>query len=772
MRQRKVKTDDCLKRQNSAYRPGHFCTSFEVQIFLKGEIFTDSDMTEIRGTIEDVVFSNSETGFTVIDLAADNELITAVGILPAVSAGELIRVQGTWDYHQSFGRQFKIQQFERQMPKSSSDMLKYLSSGTVKGIGAKTAVKIVERFGSDTFDIIENSPERLAEIRGISLEKAHSISEDFKKQFAIREVMIYLEKYGMNSNECIAAFKAFGSRSVEVINENPYILCREPIGISFERADAIAAKMPSQPSDSNRIKAGIVHVLRHNLGNGHTCLPREKIYFPCSSLLECTEEELVKNIDALIEERSLIEEKINEKSYLFLPYMYAYEKNAAQRLEVMLKFPPPQGRTSINSRIKSLETKFCIRYEEKQKEAITTALKKGMLILTGGPGTGKTTTLNGIIELFERDGLKVALAAPTGRAAKRMSEITGKDAKTIHRLLEVEWKDGDKPCFQRNISNPLPYDAVIVDELSMVDIQLFAALLDALKLGCRFIMVGDSDQLPAVGAGNVLHDLIDSKLIPVVSLTKIFRQAMESLIVTNAHKIVGGENPILDSKDNDFFFLQRHNIHNAACTVAELYTKRLPIAYGYDPLQNIQILCPSRKGETGSVSLNTLIQKLINPPSEHKIEYTFNGKILREGDRVMQIKNNYDIPWNKNGEYGTGIFNGDIGILIKINPTARLMKIRFDDKEAVYSYDNINQLELAYAITVHKSQGSEYDAVIMPVCSVLPQLRFRNLLYTAVTRAKNKIILVGTKEDIFEMVANDKRIKRYSALKYFLTNER
>lgn len=730
----------------------------------------ENELIEIRGTVEDVVFQNGDTGFTVIDLSFNDELITAVGLLPALSVGEIVRLRGRWDYHHSFGRQFKAEQCEREMPKSSSDMLKYLSSGAIKGIGPKTALKIIERFGEQTFEIMESSPEELSKIKGISKEKAYEIADEFRKQFAIREVMIYLEKYGMKSGECVAVYKAFGSRSIEVITENPYFLCREPIGISFDRADAIAANLPDSLNPSNRIKAGIIHVLRHNLNNGHTCLPRDRIIEPCCSLLEKDEETIEKHISSLVFEKQIVEEEFDDKKFLFLPYMHAYEKNAAQRLEVMLRFPPPQGKHSIKSRIKSIENKFCIKYEEKQKEAITTALEKGMLILTGGPGTGKTTTLNGIIELFERDGLKVALTAPTGRAAKRMSEITGKEAKTIHRLLEVEWKDGDRPVFQRNISNPLQYDAVVVDELSMVDIPLFASLLDALKLGCRFIMVGDSDQLPAVGAGNVLHDLIDSGLIPVVALNKIFRQAMESLIVSNAHKIVAGEIPELDIKDNDFFFMQRLSVHQTAQTIADLYIKRLPLAYGYDPLQNIQILCPSRKGEAGSVALNNLIQNKINPPAEFKAEFTSGAKVFREGDRVMQIKNNYDIPWMKPGEHGTGIFNGDIGILVKINPTAKIMKIKFDDKEAIYSFENANQLELAYAITVHKSQGSEYDAVIMPVCSVLPQLCYRNLLYTAVTRAKRKIILVGTREDIFEMVRNDKRIKRYSGLKYFLTN--
>lgn len=730
----------------------------------------DNIKTELQGTVEDVVFSNEETGFTVIDMSVDGELITAVGVLPTLSAGETLRVTGHWDYHHSFGRQFKIEECERQMPKTSADMLKYLSSGTIKGIGPKIAAKIVEKFGEDTFNILENNPELLSTIKGISKDKALEMSEEFRRQFAIREVIIYLEKFGMTSNECVNVFKIFGARAIDIITENPYILCREPIGMSFDRADSIAANMSGDSYGTYRIKAGIVHIVRHNLRNGHTCIPRDKIIEPAVSLLESDNDTIESIIDELLEDKQLVCESIDGREFLFMPHIFAYERSAAQRLSVMLKFPPPKGKTSIKNRIKSLESKFEIKYEDKQKQAITTALETGMLILTGGPGTGKTTTLNGIIELYERDGLKVALTAPTGRAAKRMSEITGKEAKTIHRLLEVEWKDGDMPKFQRNLTNPLPYDAIIVDELSMVDIHLFASLLDAMKLGCRLIMVGDSDQLPAVGAGNVLHDLIDSGLIPVVALTEIFRQAMESLIVTNAHRIVKGENPELDINDNDFFFMNRPNVILTASTVIDLYTKRLPNAYGYDPLADIQILCPSRKGEVGSVNLNNALQKRINPPDEFKNEFIRNGRVFREGDKVMQIKNNYDIPWVRNKEHGTGIFNGDIGILTQIKPAVRLMKIRFDDREAIYTFDHANQLELAYAVTVHKSQGSEYEAVIIPACHVIPQLSYRNLLYTAVTRAKSKIIIVGTKEDIYSMVANDKKIKRYSGLRHFLTN--
>ena len=730
-------------------------------------------MTEeviINGYIEDIVYRNAENGYSVFDVSSKGELITCVGTLSSASVGEEISMKGQWTTHPTFGKQFKVLEAERKMPKTAADMLRYLSAGTIKGIGPATANKIVDRFGEDTFEILENRPDLLSSIKGISSDKAESICKEFKKQFAVREVMIYLEKYGMKPTECLAAYKAFGMSATERISENPYILCSEKVGLRFERADEIAEKIGTVGSPLYRERAGVVYIIKHNLENGHTCLPREKIIAPASEFLSCSYDEIEKITDDLIEDKELIEKELDGTPFLFLPNVYMTEKRIADRIKVMLSFPPPKGRP-VEEDIDLLEEKQGMKFESKQREAIMTAVKRGLLVLTGGPGTGKTTTLKGILSLYEKRKLRVLLAAPTGRAAKRMSEVTGREAKTIHRLLEVQWGENDKQKFTRNMQNPLECDAVIVDELSMVDIHLFHGLLDALPLGCRLIMVGDSDQLPPVGAGNILHDIIKTDLLPVVSLTEVFRQAMESLIVTNAHKIVKGEYPELDKTDKDFFFLQRENVTLAASTVIDLYTNRLPKAYGYDSINDIQIICPSRKGENGTVNLNKSLQKLLNPPSVQKEEIEQGGRIFREGDKVMQIKNNYDLFWTRGKESSSGIFNGDIGIIETVNPNAKLMKIRFDDRLAIYEFENAKELEHAYAVTVHKSQGCEFEAVIMPVSGIPPMLSYRNLLYTAVTRAKTRIILVGSKTQITAMVDNDKKTKRYSALKYFLLEE-
>lgn len=723
----------------------------------------------INGVVEGIVYRNAENGYSVLDISYDGKLITAVGALSCVDVGEELSMRGEWVVHPTFGRQFKVSACERKIPKSAGDMLRYLSSGAVKGIGPATAKKIVERFGNESFEILENSPHLLAQIKGISEERAKEMSECFKNQFAVREVMIYLEKYGMSPSECLSVYKALGSNAVQRITENPYLLCSGQIGLSFSRADEIAAAF-SGVNPVYRERAGIVHIISHNLMNGHTCLPRERIIEPAGVLLEKDSDEINRIIDTLIEDKDLVSENINGREYLFLPYMYLNEKRIADRIKVMLRFPPPPGRPVEND-IDRLEEKQGIKFEELQRQAIMTAVKKGLLVLTGGPGTGKTTTLNGIIEMFEKRNLRVLLAAPTGRAAKRMSEVTGREAKTLHRLLEVVWGENERQHFSRNVDNPLECDAVIVDELSMVDVQLFWGLLDALPLGCRLIMVGDSDQLPAVGAGNILHDIIDSGLLPVVALNRVFRQAMESLIVKNAHRIVRGENPVIDDKGKDFFFLSRENLFSAASTVVDLYTKRLTNAYGYDSINDIQIICPSRKGELGTVNLNRSLQHLLNPPSKEKDELQSAGRIIREGDKVMQIKNNYDIVWTKGKTTSSGIFNGDIGIVQTVNHNSRFMKIQFDDKTALYPFENAKELEHAYAVTVHKSQGCEFEAVIMPVCGVVEQLKYRNLLYTAVTRAKSLMIIVGSKNELFAMVANDRRTRRYTALKHFLTKD-
>lgn len=725
--------------------------------------------TEITGVVETVVFRNEENGFTVLRISInDQDEETAVGVLPHIDVGENVRLVGKFDYHSSFGRQFKIKLCERKMPKTSADLLKYLSSGAVKGIGPATATKIIELFEDKAFDVIENEPERLVQIKGISKNKAKEISKSFKEQFAMREIMISLQNYGMTPSECLRAFKAFGNRTVEIVESNPYLLCEERIGIGFERADAISNNLTGGTDVTFRSRAGIIYVMKHNLSNGHTCLPRDKVSESSAMFLEISQEDAQKEIDYLLENKQLIEYEMNGNIFLFLPDIYMAEKRIKDRIKLLVQFPPA-GYETLDKDLKDIQKENNITYEGKQIDAIKTAVEKGILILTGGPGTGKTTTINGILSLFEKQKLKVALCAPTGRAAKRMSEVTSREAKTIHRLLEVEFDKDERQTFARNMRNPLSCQALIVDELSMVDVCLFASLLEALPLGCRLVMVGDSNQLPPVGAGNVLHDLIKSELLPTIELTEVFRQAMQSLIVSNAHKIVRGENIDTNDKNNDFFFMPRAVTSSAAETVSSLLTERLPKAYGYSPLQDIQILCPSRKGDAGTQNINRLIQRVLNPPHPNKNEVSFQGRTFREGDKVMQIKNNYDIVWTRGDESGMGIFNGDIGILKEIDLRSGMMKILFDDKETEYPTESFSELELAYAITVHKSQGNEFDAVIMPLIGLPPQLQYRNLLYTAVTRAKKHMIIVGSRAELEKMIQNNKKSKRYSALKAMLT---
>ncbi len=728
----------------------------------------DDNLIELHGFVEELVYRKPETGFTVLELSAEDEYITVVGVLPEISVGEELRLKGQWAVHQTFGRQFKAELCERSLPSTAADLYRYLASGAVKGIGAKTAQKIIEKFGDEAFDVLENRPDKLATISGISITGAQKMCKAFNEQFSVRQVMIALEKLGMTASECLKTYRLYGANAVDVVGINPYVLCYDGIGIGFERAEQIAQAMEVKPSDNFRNSAGILHVIKHNLGNGHTCLPREKLIKSCSALLEVDSDDVETAIDSLIEDKKIISFEMDGKEFVALFKIYTDERAAAERIKIFLRFPPA-GKPTLLQDIENIEKTECIVYDDKQKEAIIKAVDKGILILTGGPGTGKTTTLNGILKLFEKDGLNVVLTAPTGRAAKRMSEITGREAKTIHRLLEVEWDKNDNPHFKHNMQDPLTADAVIVDELSMVDITLFSSLLDALPLGCRLIMVGDSDQLPAVGAGNVLHDLIESETLPVVELKKVFRQAMKSRIVTNAHDIVAGKMPNLDSKDNDFFFMKRNFGSSVVATISELCSARLPKAYGFDSFNDIQVLCPSRKGDCGTVNLNKTLQAVLNPASKDKREVILAGRVLREGDKVMQIKNNYDILWTKGREEGSGIFNGDIGVIEKIDTMSSAFSVNYEDRIAVYSFENANEIEHAYAVTVHKSQGNEFKAVVMPVYGVVPNLCYRNLLYTAVTRAKNIIVLVGSSDVVREMTMNNSRTKRYSALKHFLT---
>lgn len=730
----------------------------------------EKKLENLTGTIEEITFFNEENGFTVMEISAsDGEAVTVVGSFPQMTEGEEVLLSGEWAVHPSFGRQFKASLVERTMPADTAGILRYLASGIIKGVREATAVKIVEAFGAESLDVIENDVNRLASVQGISKPKARKIQEEFKKQFASREVMTGLTALGLTQSEAFKAYNMYRSAAFDIISENPYAFVG-PNGYSFDRAEEISDGMQSPPLFDYRSQAMVVYVVEYNLHNGHTCLPRNAVVKTAMNYLECSEDDAEEAVDSAKEARQLFGEIIDGREFLFLPYIYNAEKAVADRIKIMVSYPPQQSEIS-SAEVYAFEKANDIEFDDKQRLAIETAVNKGLLILTGGPGTGKTTTVKGIITLMKNRGFNVALAAPTGRAAKRMAELTGYEAKTIHRLLEVEYREGaTEPTFVYNRKNPLDVDAVIVDELSMVDITLFDSLLEALPLHARLIMVGDKDQLPPVGAGNVLKDLTESGMIPVIALDKVFRQAMESLIVTNAHLVVNGDMPVLDryDTDSDFFLLRENSKYNAPRKIVDLVTRRIPASYGYNSMTDIEVLCPSRKGEVGCENINILLQQKLNPPDKTKKELRNKGYILREGDKVMQIKNNYDVPWFKNNENGTGVFNGDIGILTKIDKANDILNVKFDDKEAMYSIENAKELELAYAMTVHKSQGSEFDAVIMPVLATPPKLAYRNLFYTALTRAKSLLILVGNEGAVKAMVDNDKKSRRYSALNHFL----
>lgn len=731
----------------------------------------NKQLIELTGEIEDIIFRNEANGYTVMDIISGDETVTTVGVAASVSVGEEVKLIGSYKKHPTYGEQFTFEACERTIPSTSSAILKYLSSGTIKGVGPTTAKRLVDAFGDKTLEVIENEPERLAKIKGISNDKALAMSNELQKIFGIRKVMTQLAQYGISSHQAINAWNMYGNKVIELIEENPYMLCNHGLNISFEIADNIAIEQNRQFDDNCRVRAGLLHILYHNQNNGHTCLPMNKLIEACCKFLQVSTEKVEENLNNMLSEGELIVDIVGEKEFIFLPEMHSCESYSATRIAMALRFPAEQI-DNIDDEINYVERESCITYAQLQRTAIKMALTKGMLILTGGPGTGKTTTLNCIINILKRSGSTVALAAPTGRAAQRMAQLTGCEAKTIHRLLEVTWNKQDKPVFMRNDKNVLECDALIIDELSMVDSQLFESVMRALPLGCRLIMVGDSDQLPSVGAGNILSDLIACGKIPVVQLNEIFRQSMESLIVTNAHRIVKGEQPVIDSTTGDFFFMKRTSLSSLTTTIAELFTTRLPKSYGLSPLNDIQILCPGRKGQIGTRELNNVLQASINPKASFKREININGTILRMGDKVMQNKNNYDIPWTKDsGETGEGVFNGDIGILTAVSGSPAVLQVTYDDKVALYDAESAADLELAYAVTVHKSQGNEFNAVIIPLYNNPPQLIYRNLLYTAVTRAKRLLIIVGSSNTLYRMVENNKKTLRYSALKDFIIRE-
>lgn len=728
----------------------------------------EKELLQLSGAVEEIIFRNSNNGYTVLTMLCDGVNTTAVGMMSDVNIGDELKLVGNWKTHASYGEQFAFEYYEQYVPSTEDSILKYLSSGAVKGIGRATAKRLVEAFGEHTLDVMQKEPQRLEQIRGISHDKAQALSAEIRKTFGMREAMIYLQRFHISPQESVLVWKRLGGDTISMIENNPYVLCDSEIGLSFERVDYIASALHKPSDEPYRIRTGILYVLRHNARNGHTCLPKDKLAEVATGFLKVDKALVEGALEDLLREGSLTAEVFGERSFVFLPALHRSESFAASSLAMMRQFPP-DSITGVEMALEQFEKQQGVTYAALQRQAIIEALSGGLLILTGGPGTGKTTTLNAIIALYLQHGLKVALAAPTGRAAQRMSAVTGREAKTIHRLLEVEWDNNDTPTFKKNENNRLECDALILDELSMVDAQLFESVMRALPLGCRLIMVGDSDQLPSVGAGNVLGDLIASGKVPVVQLTEIFRQSMQSLIVMNAHRIIRGEMPDLTRRDGDFFFLPYPDKEKIAATIVDLYHRRLPHSYGYSPLEDIQILCPGRKGELGVIELNKRLQQVLNPSVSKAEELSMPLYTFRKGDKVMQTRNNYDLPWTKpDGTEGAGIFNGDIGVIESISRAGKTARVRFDDKLVDYDEESLLNLELAYASTVHKSQGNEFNAVIMPMYYGPPMLYYRNLLYTAVTRAKKLLILVGNASTIKTMVDNNRKTLRYSGLRYFL----
>ncbi|MBD5081285.1 MAG: ATP-dependent RecD-like DNA helicase [Ruminococcaceae bacterium] len=726
----------------------------------------EENLEKLNGSVDEIVFSNTETGYVVFDLDCNGQIVTVVGELGNISEGERLELTGGFVYNAKYGRQFRAVTCIRTLPTTPMEIRKYLGSGIIKGLGPALAKKIVEHFGSDSLDIIENDPISLSDINGITSDKALFISSEYRKLSGMKTVIEFLQKFDITPAVAAEVWKKYETSSIAFIKENPYILCDEAIGVDFDRADAIALSEGISGDSTNRIIAGLMFILRENADAGHVCLPVNKLVEVAQEILVLNAEAIHRGMDEALGAKQLSLLTIGEKSYIYLNEYYRAEKYIADKLAFMLKMSGTELK-DWSEEIKGVEFTESIQYEEMQKAAINGCLGNKVFILTGGPGTGKTTTLNGIIRLLKLQKKSMVLAAPTGRAAKRMSEVTGENAKTIHRLLEVDPTVTDRIAFKKNEKSPLKADVVIVDEMSMVDVLLLEALLRALKTSASLIMVGDSHQLPSVGAGNVLKDLIAAKDIPTVELTKIFRQAAESLIVTNAHKIVKGVMPELNDRKNDFFFMSCPNELEVPKLVIQLTKTRLPKSYGFSPLEDIQILTPTRLGCTGTKELNRNLQLALNPPSKGKGEIKVFDTVFRVGDKVMQIKNDYDIEWQKGAEHGQGVFNGDIGYIENLDKYSGNVVVNFDGRKAEYTAEMMRKLDLAYAVTIHKSQGSEYNAVILPLTSI-NNLMYRNLLYTGVTRAKKILIIIGTREQVETMVNNNRRTLRYSCVRPLL----
>ena len=725
---------------------------------------------ELSGSVEDVIYKNADNGYTVINLGCDDGLIPVVGTLGDVNEGERLNLRGGWITSQKYGRQFKAAMCERSMPQTETEIAAYLGSGVIKGLGPAIAKRIVKAFGTEALDIIDNDCMKLTAINGISSDKALYISNEYHKITGVNEVIKFLGEYNFGPAHAISVWSAFEHDSIKQIKTNPYILCTSGIDIDFRSVDRMAADLGFDAENSDRVRAGIVYVLHENANAGHTCLPTEKLRESVCDNLGIERRQFESCLDDCEEKDWVVRITLGKREFVYLPEYYLAETYIAKKLAFMLR-TSAQYEKDYSDEIRGVEFSENIQYEDLQRAAISACLTGSVFILTGGPGTGKTTTLNGVIKILKAHKKRILLCAPTGRAAKRMSDLTGEPARTIHRLLEVDYTAKGELKFKRNETNPLPADVVIADEMSMVDALLMCSLVRAIKPLSKFIMVGDSNQLPSVGAGNVLKDLIASHYIPSVELKEIFRQAAQSLIVTNAHRIVKGEFPVLDDRQNDFFFMNKPNESEIAGLVIQLTKQRLPDTYGFSPIDDIQVLCPTKMGAAGTRELNKQLQLALNPPSQNKAELKFFDVIFRTGDKVMQTKNDYDVLWTKNNEKGSGIFNGDIGRIRAVDRFSQNVTIDFEGRMAIYTSEMLRKLEHAYAITIHKSQGSEYDAVIIPITGFTQNLLYRNLLYTGVTRAKKMIIVIGTKQLVKTMVDNDRKMLRYSLLRPLLEIE-
>ena len=728
------------------------------------------ELTTREGTVQSVIFQNEENGYTVLRLVTEEgELITVVGCVPCAAPGEHLGVSGAWETHPQHGTQLRAEEVERRLPEDAEELISYLGSGICKGLGPATARRLVERFGAETADVISSQPEKLSLIKGITARRAMEISESFRRHMGLRRLMAFLAQYGLPPVLAIRLRQIYGDGALDAIRRDPYLLSADAGGLPFAAADEIAMSMGFSARSPERLRSALLFELSHNEGNGHVFLPRPKLLAATAQLLG-EEDGVEEALDTLIEEGTIVSETVANVEACYLLRLHEAEDYACRKLTNLLS-----ATADVSSRagktVDEIEAAQGITYAPLQRKAVELAAEHGVLILTGGPGTGKTTTVRGIVSLFERMGLAIVLAAPTGRAAQRLGELTGREAQTVHRLLGMSWNEAThEVTFTKGEKEPLEADAVIVDEMSMVDLPLFAALLRALRPGTRLVMVGDADQLPSVGPGNVFSDLIRSGKVETVFLREVFRQAERSAIIRNAHAVNAGEPPRLQNDQGDFYFLCRRDAQRAVSTVVELCQSRLPEKMGI-PVGDIQVLTPTRKGPTGTENLNRLLQEALNPPKPGQPEVRWGDRVYRPGDRVMQTRNDYDILWEKeDGTVGSGVFNGDVGHVQAIDPAGEWLAILYEDRKALYSLEMLSEIDLAYAQTVHKAQGSEYPCVVLCAMPSAPGLMVRGVLYTALTRARELLILVGDDAAVREMAANDRRARRYSGLRWRLAH--